>query len=296
VKTSLAALALCMLAGCGGGGGGTRPTPDSVPPAADGSGRDLTTLPTPTALTVGSISRMDNGAGAYAPAVFFSNAPTVRISIPALGVDDTFAQADVVSTSVFNGVQIQTLRRTGNGSARTLTYIVPSTGVSGLRFSSLGVWDRADLTTGIVNQTAAISFGSRTLGSDVPTVGTASYSGFLVGSAVEVPGQQLSITALAVATADFGARNVAFSSASSAKTDRVTGVLTADAGYNVTGTLTWAAGSNTLGGTVNSANGKTGPATGAFYGPQAAEMGVTFALTGPAGAQPFIGGAGLKKQ
>jgi transferrin binding protein len=301
IQSVAAALAACALAACGGGGssggGGTRPTPQSLgAPAADGSNRDLTTLSVPTAMTIGSVARMDNGAGPYAPAVAFSNAPSVRISIPALGVDDTFTQADVVSTSIFNGVQIQTLRHADGGSARTLAWIVPSTGVSGLRFSSLGVWDRADLTTGIINQVAAISFGSRTLGSDVPTVGTATYSGFVVGTAIESPGQQFSITALAVASADFGARNIAFSSANSAKTDRTTGMLSADPNYNLTGTLTWAAGSNTLAGTLRSANGKTGAAAGAFYGPQAAEMGVTFSLAGAAGAQPFVGGAGLKKQ
>lgn len=284
------------LTGCGGGGGGDGPVRQSPAPLPDGSNSGLTTLAAPTALTVGSVARLDNGAGAYAPSVVFSNAPTVRISIPALGVDDTFAQADLVSTSIFNGVQIQTLRRSGDGSQRTLTWIVPSTGVSGLRFSSLGVWDRADMATGVINQTAAISFGSRTLGSDVPTVGTATYSGFLVGNAIELSGQQFSITALATGTADFAARNVAFSSANSAKTDRTTGILAADANYNLTGTLTWAAGSNTLAGTLHSANGKTGPAMGAFYGPQAAEMGVTFALTASSGGQPFVGGAGLKKQ
>ena len=293
-----AALAACMLAGCGGGGGsgGTRPTPDNATaPIPDGANRDLTTVPTPTAMTVGGVSRMDNGAGPYPPFVTFSNAPSLRINIPALGVDDTFTQADVASTTVFSGVQMPTLKRSGGGSVRTVTWIVPSTGVSGLRFSSLGVWDRADLTTGIINQMAAISFGGRTLGSDVPTVGTATYSGFVLGNAIEAPGRQFSITGLASATADFGARNIAFTSANSAKTDRATGITSADAGYNLTGTLTYAAGSNTLAGTLGSGNGKTGPATGAFYGPQAAEMGVTFSLTASGGGQPFVGGAGLKR-
>lgn len=297
IPLAAAVLAACALTACGGGGGGaTRPSGPLPFPLPDGADRDLTTVSTPTTMTVGGVSRMDNGAGAYAPTVVFSNTPTVRISIPSLGVDDTFAQADVVSTSVLGGVQIPTLRRTGGGSARTLTYLVPSTGVSGLRFSSLGVWDRADLTTGIINQMAAISFGSRTLGSDVPTSGTATYSGFVLGNAIESAGRQFSITALATATADFGARSIAFTTGNSAKTDRATLAISADPGYNLTGTLTYAAGSNTLAGTLNSANGKTGPATGAFYGPQAAEMGVTWSLTAVGGAQPFVGGAGLKKQ
>jgi hypothetical protein len=298
VKTSLiaAALAACTLAACGGGGGGGLTRSSIGTPIADGTNRDLTAVSAPTLMTIGAVSRMEAGAGDYIPSVTFSNAPTVRINIPALGVDDTFTQADVVSTTVMAGVQIPTARRSSSTGVRTLTYIVPSNGASGLRFSSLGVWDRADLATGTINQMAAISFGSRTLGSDVPTTGTGTYTGFLIGNAIEAGGAQFSISGLASATADFGVHSIAFSSTGSGKTDRATGVFTSDPGYNLTGTLTYAAGSNTLAGTLTSANGKSGAAAGAFYGPQAAEMGVTFSLTNNAGGQPFVGGAGLKRQ
>ncbi len=293
MKTPLiAALAACTLAACGGGGGGggVRPGPAPLP---DGTNRDLTAVGTPTAMTVGAISRMETSTGAYVPQITFSNAPTVRVAIPALGVDDTFTQADFVSTNVVSGVQIPTARRSDSNGVRTFTYIVPSNGASGLRFSSLGVWDRADLATGTINQMAAISFGGRTLGSDVPTTGTGTYQGFLIGTAIETGGQ-FGISAGATATADFGARSIAFQSTGSTKTDRATGVTVGDTGYNVTGTLTYSAGSNTLAGNVTSANGKTGSAAGAFYGPQAAEMGVTFSLSS-AGTQPFVGGAGMKR-
>jgi transferrin binding protein len=299
IPLTCTALAACALSACGGGGGGTRPSSSPEGPAApipDGANRDLTTLSTPTATTVGSVSRLASGSGAYSPQVTFSNAPSVRIVIPSLSVDDTFTLGDVVSTTVLGGVQMPTLRHTGSGSVRTFTYIVPSAGVSGLRFSSLGVWDRADITTGVIGETAAISFGSRTLGSDVPNTGTAKYQGFVLGNAIESAGQQFSIIGQAIATADFGARSISFVSTNSSKTDRATGVIAADAGYNLSGTLAYASGSNTLGGSLSTANGKSGPAAGAFYGPQAAEMGATFSLTGPGGTQPFVGGAGLKKQ
>ena len=301
MKTSLmpALLAACTLAACGGGGGGGGASAMRAPSsetATTGSGTDLTAMSTPTALAVGSVARMDTSAGAFTPAVTFSNAPTVRIANPALGVDDTFTQADVVSTNVIAGVQIPTARRSDAQGVRTLTYIVPSNGPSGLRFSSLGIWDRADLTTGTINQQAAISFGTRTAGSDIPTTGTATYRGFLLGNATELGGKQFSISALATATADFGTHSVALSSTGSGKTDRATGVLVSDPGYNVTGTLTYAAGANALSGTVTSTNGKTGAAAGTFYGPQAAELGVTFSLANGASATPFVGGAAMKRQ
>jgi len=294
IQLIAAALAASILAGCGGGGGGgTRGMPLGTP-IPDGANRDLTLVGTPTAMTVGSVSRLSTSAGDFVPGVVFSNAPTVRISIPALNVDDTFTQADVVNTSVMNGVTILTAKRSDSTGVRTLTYIVPSSGANGLRFSSLGVWDRADLATGAINQMAAISFGSRTAGSDVPTTGTGTYQGFVIGNAIESSGQQFAISGNAVATANFGNRSIDFSTNSSNRVDRATGISVSDTGYNVTGTLTYAAGSNTLTGTVASANGKTGTAGGAFYGPQAAEMGVTFSLTN-AGTAPFVGGAGMKR-
>jgi hypothetical protein len=296
VKTPLiaAVLAACMLAGCGGGGGGglTRPTGTPIP---DGANRDLTATGTPTAMTVGSVSRLATSAGDYVPAITFSNAPTVRVAIPALGVDDTFTQSDIVSSSVVNGVTIATAKRSDATGVRTFTYIVPSNGAAGLRFSSLGIWDKADLATGAIAQSAAISFGSRTAVGDIPTTGTGTYQGFLVGNAIEASGQQFSISGGATATADFAARSIALSTNGSTKTDRATGVSVTDLGYNVTGTLTYPMGSNTLSGTATSANGKTGTAGGAFYGPQAAELGVTFSLAGSGGGQPFVGGAGMKR-
>ncbi len=59
------------------------------------------------------------------------------------------------------------------------------------------------------------------------------------------------------------------------------------------GTLSYPAATNALSGTLTTADGKTGAATGNFYGPQAAELGVTFKLGSPSGT--LVGGAALKR-
>jgi hypothetical protein len=193
-----------------------------------------------------------------------------------------------------SGVQLTTFTHTSGTSTRTLTYIVPGQAALPLRFSSLGYWEDTDFTTGITHA-AAISFGSRTFANDIPTSGTASYSGTMIGSAVEGT-NILSLTADAIATANFANRIVSVATNNSMKMDRSTSVSIADAGYNFTGTLSNPAGVNSLSGTLTTANGKTGSATGNYYGPQAAELGFTFRLTSPGGGQPFIGGAALRRQ
>ncbi len=295
-STIAAILAAGLLAACGGGGGnGVVRNPD-LPSSPLSTSQDLTSLTASTTVPVGSVARMSTASGDYTPLVAFSNAPTLRVVIATLGIDDTYTQADLLSTTVIGGVQMPTLARASGGTSRRITYLLPASSGLSLRFSSLGIWDRADITTGVIFDTAAISFGNRTLGADIPTVGTATYSGFALGNAIEAGGQQFSVTALATATADFQARSVILATANSAKTNRATGALVADAGYNVTGALVYSAGVNALSGSVTSANGKTGTASGAFYGPQAAELGVTFQLASTGGTLPFVGGAALKKQ
>jgi hypothetical protein len=325
-------LAASVLSACGGGGGGggggTRPsdtvpapvsqnsstgsgssgdssTP-SAPPADDSNPDNLTNLATITSTTsvpVGSSAGL-GGAG-ITPQIALANGGTsVRVTIPELGVNETFSSADVSSggltveksSVVQAGVTIQTVSHTtpGDSVKRTLTYTVPGTDGFNLRYSSLGIWDSSNVSTGAITQSAVVSYGSRTPGSDIPTTGTANYVGFMVGNAVE-GSKSYSVSALATAAANFGSRSVAFMTSGSMATDRATNVPIADAsGYNLTGTLSYAAGVNALSGTLTTANGKSGAAAGTFYGPQAAELGVTFRVT-QGGNQPFVGGAALKR-
>jgi transferrin binding protein len=292
--------------GGGGGGGGTRPSDtvpasDPTPPAATldplgqipatGNHIDYTLATGLTATELGSSAALN---GAATPSVSLSNAPSIRVAIPELNADDTFTAADVSST-LDTFFRINTASHSDGTTTRTVTYVAPDTGDTNpfkLQFSSLGVWNTTDIATGNVTQAVAFSVGTRTLGSDIPTTGTANYNGFMLGNAFE-GASQYSVNANAAALADFGARSVNYSTQGSAKTDLRTGAISQAANYDMSGTLRYAAGVNALSGTVTTADGKTGTATGAFYGPQASELGTTFKLTSPTGT--LVGGAALKR-
>jgi hypothetical protein len=289
-KSVLAAMfAASVLAACGGGGGGGGGTrPDPVPTT------DLGGPPPPTSPLGSPDNPIQQGSASGLGAVdgIAMDMPTsqsVRVTVPGLGIDETFAAGDLVSTD--RGVPVYA--RSDNGTRRTLITYTPGLAGLNLQYSNLGVWDKTDVATGSVTDVAAVSFGNRTAGSDIPTTGTATYNGWLSGVALESGGAQ-TIFSLANATADFGNRSVALSTSQSLKTDRASNVVSSDPGYNLSGTLTYAPGVNALSGTLTTANGKSGPAAGVFYGPRAAELGVTFNLSS-GGSQPFVGAAALKR-
>jgi hypothetical protein len=295
--SAVALLLVLALAGCGGGGSSNgNMRPDGLSPTYV----DLTVVTSPTSVPATSTA-FNNSTTAFpaetlTPQIAVSNAPSVRVTIPELGVDDVFTMADIRASTfpATSGVQLTTFSHTSAGSTRTLTYVVPGQSVLPLRYSSLGYWEMTDLTTGVTHS-VALSFGSRTFGTDIPTTGTASYAGTMIGTAVE--GTALfSLTADAIGTANFGNRTLAVATNNSMKMDRTSGISTPDAGYNLTGTLSHQMGVNSLSGTLTSVNGRSGPALGNYYGPQAAEVGFTFQLNAPGGGQPFAGAAALRKQ
>jgi hypothetical protein len=310
-----ALVAATILSACGGGGGSgsgpVRPSdtvpastsPDGAPAADDAPLDPLGQVPASdhhidftvqTELTPAGLGSFDTLNATVAPEISLSNTPSIRVAIPELGVDDVFGPGELVSSDT-GFFRVDTAMVESGGTRRTVTYIVPdsdSTNPYRLQFSSLGVWNTADVATGKISEVVAFSVGTRTLGSDIPTTGTGTYFGTMLGIAVEGT-SQFSVGANAGATANFATRNVSLQTTNSVKTDLATGAVTAAGGYDMAGTLTYPAATNALSGTLTTADGKTGAATGNFYGPQAAELGVTFKLTSPTGT--LVGGAGLKR-
>ncbi len=185
-KPVLAALvAAGVLSACGGGGGGsggTRPA-DSVPVATSSSSDPG---PNPQLAPLGQVDAVDHhidftqqtlltpaGLGSFdslntmaAPEVSLANTPSIRIAIPDLNVDgayqfdDVFGANELKSTSVVNGLRVDTSSVEDATTRRTVTYIVPdaaSTNPFKLQFSSLGVWNTTDIATGQMTNAAARS-------------------------------------------------------------------------------------------------------------------------------------------
>ena len=112
---------------------------------------------------------------------------------------------------------------------------------------------------------------------NIPTNGTATYSG-------ETSGQALDGATYGVfsATADFQNRQIAVSSSNTMLETVVQNNMSTVTApqYDFAGTLSYAAGVNQFSGAIsNPDSGMTGTATGMFYGPAAEEMGGVFEIT-----------------
>jgi hypothetical protein len=203
-----------------------------------------------------------------------------------------------------------------DGQVVTFTYLAPA--AAGLTYSTLGLWSKpADLASAVGMEIGGVfSLGVVTRGNDLPTSGTASYSGFFVGryaiSATDVglPAEGVyALGANASGTVNFSAGSVGFSTANTQiRLEGVGGALgvaesasrldLSATGLPITRTST----ANLFSGTVDSvAGGLTGTINGAFYGrPDTGssvppEMGGTVTVTNGLGTEFMIGGFALKK-
>ena len=175
-------------------------------------------------------------------------------------------------------------------------YAVPnSVAVSptGYTYQTFGAWGAINAQTGLASE-FYFSTGAPTVVASLPNNGTATYTGYAIGSHVDAATREISdIRATMNATADFAARSVAFTTTNttSLAINAAPGTLpTANFGLNMSGTLTYTAASNTFTGVVSTANTNlSGNATGRFYGPTTkagfapAEIGGTFAVMNTAG-------------
>lgn len=156
---------------------------------------------------------------------------------------------------------------------------VPSVSGVPLSYTLTGSWGRFDTTNGTGLVRLAVG-GAPTIASDMPKTGTATYSTAIGGSAV-VPGTAAPYTLTGSSTATFSA-NFGTGAITTAMTlgGTQTGPAVTNFGtFNGTGTLTSAGPGFT--GTV-SGTGANGVFSGAFFGPQALEMGYQWSINGSA--------------
>ncbi|MBI3223156.1 MAG: hypothetical protein HYZ46_08890 [Nitrosomonadales bacterium] len=212
----------------------------------------------------------------------FGNTTQITVFNTALGA--------IVSLNTLLGGR-PTVTLVDNAALSAVGYVLPYSATlnpAGYSYQTFGVW--ATYTGPAAHTEYYFSAGGVTDPATLPITGTASYTGFAVGSLVDAasrdPGDT---TATMNATADFAARTVAFSTTgtTSLSNNAAPGaVASANPGLNMSGTLSYAAGSNTFTGSVTTVNGMSGNATGRFYGPGIG------APTGTkvAGSPPEIGG------
>jgi len=137
------------------------------------------------------------------------------------------------------------------------------------------------------------SFGYVTTGSNIPTSGSATYTGYTGGRYSDSSARDYFISANLSATANFATRSVAVTTSNTYKSrNLVTDVL--DTNINMTGTMTYAAATNNLTGTFSTADSRlSGTMKGQFYGPTANEIGGTFSAV--SGTEGIFGAFGAKQ-
>lgn len=173
-------------------------------------------------------------------------------------------------------------------------------------YMTFGTWFE-DQTTGgnLQGVSGDYVYGDATNPANIPATGTATYVGNVSGMYAPTSGEQpFSTHASMSATADFAARSLGFATSNSKTYDRyetiydgatnrvtVTSDAVAKADLDMSGTLTYSAGSNLFAGTVTDGGGRSGTATGRFYGPAAEEIGGVFGLTAGSGRHSghFVG-------
>jgi hypothetical protein len=153
-----------------------------------------------------------------------------------------------------------------------------TTRLAGTDFQYLtwGSWDEESGSSGPVNGVVGfLVVGQPTPPANIPVSGTATYTGLTEGYLTNFTNSDTSFVgdfyADFSATANFSARTLAV---------RTSGMMmnagetpTSRPEHNYSGTLRYSAGSNQFSGTVTTASGGTGTATGQFFGPAAQEIG-----------------------
>lgn len=142
------------------------------------------------------------------------------------------------------------------------------------------------------------SVGNETPIADMPTSGTATYTGITTAYLVESGKAGRQLTADVKAVADFAKKGLRFETANAQFHTLNNGVRESEAasGYNMKGSASWVANSNSFKGSAATANGEmTGQLLGKFYGAQAAEIGGTYGLQNTGNTKQLIGGYGAKR-
>jgi transferrin binding protein len=189
-----------------------------------------------------------------------------------------------------------------------------------LTYSTMGLWSKPSSRAGspTIDVGGAFSFGVQTRGADLPTTGTATYNGPMLGryaNGTEIFTVGAAATGRAnfgVADANFGGSNVpgrtvAFATTLTTITPSI-GASIAAPNLNLTGSFAYTPGTNQLVSTsLSTAGGLTGPtslsgtARAVFFGPPATlapfappELGGAFAVTNGSN-ESMVGSFGLKR-
>jgi hypothetical protein len=276
-----------LLSGCGGGGDGVASTP---PPTytklADLSGNQ-------TFQSAGVGYKISNGTlpsystqkfGAGVTIAYTASTDSYTLTAPD-GATDTFSSSTNVPPPGFTPTpNVLTLFNSAGG---TFSLSTPTLNGVAMSYLAMGSWDH--LQNGAESYYLAVS-GVPTIASDMPKSGTANYQTAVHGVQIQAGAiYDLSTASTATFSADFGAGTIAttlhLAGSRYNPVTMTTGTEPPTDWGSYTGSGTIASGgpgfSGTLTSTPSSSVSASGEFAGAFFGPQAKEMGYTWLLNAP---------------
>lgn len=279
-------LALCGCASGGGGSGGSGPSTTPAPQSARASsepapcgtinGRPVQCVPSMRRIIDEEMARSEGELRATYERWYGTNSST---SAPQPKTD--YVRMDFYYES-------NTLKpHSAEYSARMGTPIDYQVEGTGFEYQQFGMWEE-DIGT-VRRDLTVWSYGEITPGSAVPTSGSASFTGRLVGVYVSPAGASAGAAASVGVDADFTKRSLGFASSGTTVGGAAAPQL------DLRGALTYGAGQSRFSGSVANASGSLrGSSTGNFYGPRAEELGGTFSASG-SGSERFVGAYGAKR-
>jgi hypothetical protein len=295
-------LALAMT-GCGGGGGGSPSTPTaftSFTAAPRGTPLSLSGMSTETTYTYNTTTNKITSIGTLSAV---ADGATVSTTYATNGVPTsmqaTSAQGTALSFNAANGDTFGQLIINNNIdaaiSANNQSYILSANPYDlGWDYQTFGTWvTGAGTGSGTVGMA---SVGATTVAANIPTTGTATYTGVTGGRYAAANGDDYFTSSNLSAAANFGTRALAVTSSGTQVTRDLLAIVTAPANLDFTGNLAYNAGSNQFTGNITTTSGLNGTMTGKFYGPAAQEIGGAFtAQAGGASLEGYMGAFGAKR-
>jgi hypothetical protein len=290
--TAFAALSL-MLSACGGGdGAGTASFTSwsTIQPSstvvAQGLSQEVDSVGNPSAVSRNSSATMSLDAdGKLSRLVIRSLTTTIDVDLFSPGGETGFLEATSSTDSAISVIFADP--------------IFPPRFPPGYDYQTFGVWESTATDT-----VGYFSVGVPTVGSNIPTTSTATFTGSLAGFYFDPDGLGFFAFGDVNVTADFASRTLVFGTENTViRPDLLTaGNAISRNDLNLSGTLSYASGTNSFSGSVESAgslisNSLTGSSSGQFYGPNAEELGGVFFvqdLSDPTSLESYSGAYGAK--
>ena len=307
LKIKIIAILTLILTGCGGGGGGS---------SSNGGGGTIPTV----AFT--SWSAVQPNTEIVAPAISTETTYTENLSetITSVGNFTTFSGIEFRETFGADGTVTKGSLTTGDGdrlvfdkaAGATFTPIVNGFATvafnanetafaivvepipQGWNYQTFGVWQRSP-SQGNPGRVGAISTGSFTAANNIPSTGSATFTGVSAGVYLPSVGSYSGLVAADMRmNVNFSSRTSTFGTTNTSLSTNGGQSFTSVSFLNLTGNLQITGGQNLMSGTVTTASNLSGDIYGKFYGPSAQEVGGTFGLKG-SGVETYVGGFGGKR-